>query len=302
MIVIRTFIVLIIVAAGLLWPQSARAELDVVTSVPTLAAIAKAVGKEHVSVSSLSLHTQDPHFVDAKPSLALKLNRADLLLVVGLQLESGWLPSLQKGARNAAILTGADGYLDCSTFARLLDKPSNVDRSKGDVHAGGNPHYLFDPRQIAHVAIGVAGKMGDLDPSHAADYANNLRTLLKSLLKVRKKLEKRMKKHGGSRVIAYHKSWVYLVEWLGLKQVAYLEPKPGIPPNPGHVAKVLVKARKLDVRVIMQESFYPDTTARLIANKSSASLVVLPGGVDFNGGESLMDFVTTLVKRIEKGL
>ena len=302
MIFFRTFIALIIVAVGVLWPRFARADLEVVTTVPTLAAIAKAVGKEHVSVTSLSLHTQDPHFVDAKPSLALKLNKADLLLAVGLRLESGWLPNLQRGARNAEILPGADGYLDCSTFARLLDKPKNIDRSEGDVHPGGNPHYLFDPRQIAHVAIGIAGKLSNLDPDHAGDYRDNLRALLKSLLKARKKLEKRMKKHRGSRVIAYHRSWVYLVEWLGLRQVAYLEPKPGIPPNPGHVARVLVKARKQGVKVIIQESHYPDTTAKLVAKKSGATLVVLPGGVDVNGGESLVSFVTTLVKRLEKGL
>jgi len=293
---------IIVLAALLLLPRSAQAEVNVVASVPTLAAIAKEVGKQHVRVTALSLHTQDPHFVDAKPSLALKLNQADLLVTVGLGLEGGWLPTLQQGARNPTIMVGGAGYLDCSVFARLLDKAASADRSHGHIHPGGNPHYLFDPRQIAHVAIGVTGRLSELDPDHAADYKANLRGLLTRLVKQRKRLERRMASHRGAPVIAYHKSWVYLAEWLGLKQVAFIEPKPGVPPNPGHVAQVLTTARRSKAKLILQENYYPDRTTRLLAQKSGASLVLLPGGVDFNSNQSLVQFVEALVDGLENGL
>ncbi len=281
--------------------ETARADLAVVTTVPTLAAIAKELGGSHVSVTSLALHTQDPHFVDAKPSLALKLNKADLLLAVGLDLEAGWLPVLQEGARNPKVQRGARGYLDCSAFARLLDKQANVDRSEGDIHAGGNPHYLFDPRQIAHVAVGVAGRMAELDADNGEVYKKNLKKLLKALHKTRLGLEKKMKERRGEKVVAYHRSWIYLAEWLGLDEVAFLEPKPGIPPNPGHVAKVVKLARQHKVKVLMQESFYPDSTSKKVASLTGAKLVVLPGGVDFAGGQSLTAHVTLLVELLAKG-
>src|SRR5690606_32294093 len=146
----------------------------VVATVPTLAAMARELGGEHVEVTSLALPTQDPHFVDAKPSLALELNKADLLLLVGLDLEVGWLPPLIVGSRNPDIRVGAAGYLDCSQFARVLDVPKHVDRSQGDIHPGGNPHYLYDPRQLEHVAIGVSAAMTRLDRDHADAYNKRL--------------------------------------------------------------------------------------------------------------------------------
>ena len=286
----------------LLLPQSAFAALRVVATVPTLAALAKEVGGSRVQVSSLALPTQDPHFVDAKPSLALELNKADLLLVVGLGLEVGWLPVLQSGARNGKIQVGAEGYLDCSTFAHLLEKPKKVDRSQGDIHPGGNPHYLYDPRQIEQVAVGVAARLSEIDPDHASDYSKQLGTFLKKLHKLRHKLQKEAEAYRGAPVVAYHKSWAYFTDWLGLEQVAFLEPKPGIPPSPAHVAKVLATARKRGAKLVIQESYYPDSTGRLVAQKIGAKMVVLPGGVDFNGGESVLDHIQEMTNLLLKGL
>ncbi len=298
----RILLSTLVAFVALVWPASARADLKIVTTVPTLAAIAKAIGGAHADVTSLALHTQDPHFVDAKPSLALALNKADLLLVVGLQLEVGWLPPLQTGARNGKIQVGSNGYLDCSTFAKLMGAPAVVDRSQGDIHPGGNPHYLYDPRQIEQVAVGVTARMSELDGDNAKAYGDNLGTLLKKMHALRRKLEKRMKKHRGTAVIGYHQSWIYLTDWLGLEQVAFLEPKPGIPPNPAHVARVLATARRKKAKLIVQESFYPDNTSKLVAQKSGAALVVLPGGADFEGGESLLAHVESIVGRIEGAL
>ncbi len=280
----------------------ARADLDIVATVPTLAAIAREVGQSHVKVRALSLHTQDPHSVDAKPSLVLLLNKADLLLSVGLQLEAGWLPTLQRGARNAKIGVGGRGHLDCSTLVTLREKPVSVDRSKGDVHPGGNPHYLFDPRQLAHVAIGAAARMVELDPANSTSYNAGLARFLKGLHKTRKRLARKMKAQRGAKIIAYHKSWAYLTHWLGLKEIAFLEPKPGIPPNPGHIARVLVAARAHKVKIVIQEGFYPSATGKLIANKAGASLVVLPGGVDFRRGQKVTQYFDKLVSAIFTGL
>jgi zinc/manganese transport system substrate-binding protein len=283
-------------------PLQARAELKVVATVPTLAAVAKEVGGSKVTVKSLALPTQDPHFVDAKPSLALELNKADMLVVVGLGLEVGWLPPLQLGARNADIQVGAKGYLDCSQFVALLEKPEVVDRSQGDIHPGGNPHYLYDPRSVVRVAKAIADRMGELDPANKAFYQAKLKRFVGSVEAEAATLKARLAPHAGVPVIGYHKSWAYLADWLGLKQIAFIEPKPGIPPNPAHVAKVLATARSQSVRIIIQESFYPDSTTRLIADKSGARLVVVPGGVDFSGGESYLDHLDEIVKLVERGL
>ncbi|MCA9621895.1 MAG: zinc ABC transporter substrate-binding protein [Myxococcales bacterium] len=298
----RIVIALCLALATLGFPRLARADLEVVATVPTLAAIAKSIGGEHVSVTSLALPTQDPHFVDAKPSLAIKLNKADLLLVVGLQLEMGWLPPLQTGARNSKIQVGAEGYLDCSLVAKLMGVPTNVDRSQGDIHPGGNPHYLYDPRQIEQVAVAIAGRMSELDGDQATSYKQNLKAFLKKLHSLRQKLEKKLAPHRGATVIGYHRSWIYVADWLGLEQVAFLEPKPGIPPNPGHVAKVLVKARQAKVKAILEETYYPDTTAKLVAEKSGAKLVTLAGGVDFAGGEDVFGYLTKLADALDRGL
>lgn len=291
-----------IAIVALAWPLSARADLNVVATVPTLAAVAEAIGGKHADVTSLALHTQDPHFVDAKPSLALALSRADLLLVVGLQLEIGWLPPLQTGARNGKIQVGSNGYLDCSSFAKLMGVPQVVDRSQGDIHPGGNPHYLYDPRQIEQVAVGITARMSELDGDNAKTYAKNLGSFLKKLHKLRRSIEKRMKPLEGTAVVGYHQSWIYLTDWLGLEQVAFLEPKPGIPPNPAHVAKVLATARRKKAKCIIQESYYPDSTSKLVADKSGAKLVVVPGGVDFERGESFLEHLQEMAKLIEKGL
>ena len=281
----------------------ARADLKVVATVPDLAALARAVGGDKVSVQSLAVSTQDPHFVDARPSLMLDLNKADLLLAVGLQLEVGWLPALQTGARNEKILGGGTGFLDCSQFVKLLEVPPvPQDRSHGDVHPGGNPHYLYDPRAAVPVARGIAARMGQLDPKNAQAYQANLARFTQELEAARKGWEQRLAPLKGAPIVAFHKSLPYLADWVGFDTVAFLEPKPGIPPNPSHVAEVLGLARSRKARMLVQEEYYPTNTSRLVATKIPAPLVVLPGGTDFRGGQSYVQRIEELVKRLEQGL
>ncbi|MCY1076931.1 metal ABC transporter substrate-binding protein [Archangium lansingense] len=299
---LRFFVALNAVLLGLL-SLPARADLKVVTTLPDLAALAKAVGGEHVQVTALSLPTQDPHFVDARPSLALDVNRADLLIAIGLELEVGWLPALQNGARNTRILAGSPGYLEAAQFVRTLEVPATrVDRSQGDVHAGGNPHFLYDPRAAAAVAKGIAERMASLDQKHAADYRANLAKFTAELEKARTGWEQRLAGLKGAPVVAYHRTTAYLSDWLGFETIAYLEPKPGIPPNPAHVAQVLGQARQRKARFILQEDYYPTTTSKLVASKIPAPLVLFTSGTDFRGGQTYIQHLEDLVTKLENGL
>lgn len=281
---------------------TARAELRVVTTTPSLAAIAQAVGGGHVRVTSLSLPTQDPHFVDARPNLALELAKADLLVVVGLDLEIGWLPTLQTASRNADIQRGGKGYLDAAGLVPLLDVArGKVDRAQGDLHPGGNPHYLIDPRRAAKVAAGIAARLAELDPSHRQAYSTSAKNFLEKLVKWQRHWEAELAHLKGRKVIAYHQSLTYLADWLGFEVVIHLEPKPGIPPNPGHVARVIDVAKKNQVTLMIQENYFPSKTSELVVQKAGAKLAVLPGGANFQGGESYLGFIDQCVKRLRAG-
>jgi len=282
---------------------SAHAAVNVVATLPDLAAIAKEVGGNKVAVTSLSLPTQDPHFVDAKPSLVLKLNKADLLIAGGLELELGWLPVLQTSARNERILSSGRGFLDCSRFVHVLEVPTGpVDRSMGDIHPGGNPHYLYDPRAAAECAKGIADKLAEIDPGNAKAYQAGVRSFVDRLATARAGWEKRLASARGKPVITYHRSWNYLLDWLGLVEIANLEPKPGIPPSPRHVAEVLRLGQAKGAKVILQESFYPDKTGRLVAKKLGGTVVTLPGGADVASGEGYIEHMDHLVDALEQAL
>jgi zinc/manganese transport system substrate-binding protein len=283
--------------------RGSQAQLRVVATVPDLAAIAREVGGTAVRVDSLSLPSQDPHFVDAKPSLALVLNRADLLLQVGLDLEVGWLPTLTVGARNPRIASGAPGRLDCSVFVKKLDvQGGTLDRSQGDIHPGGNPHYLYDPRAAAAVARGIASRLGEIDPRHAADFTRNRDAFLARLDTARKRWEQRLAPQKGAPIVTYHKTFTYLADWLGLDQVGFLEPKPGIPPNPRHVASLLATSKQRRVRVVLQEMHYPDATARLVAERIPAPLVRVPAATNLPAGQTYVAHLDDILGKLAAAL
>jgi zinc/manganese transport system substrate-binding protein len=283
--------------------RPAHAALKVVATVPDLAAIAREIGGDAITVKALSSPNQDPHFVDAKPSLALELNRAQLLLHVGLDLEIGWLPTLLVGARNGDIQPGSTGNLDCSQFVNKLDVPNQpVDRSHGDIHPGGNPHYLYDPRAAAAVAKGIAERLATLDAGNAATYRSNLAAFTKRLDAARTRWEQRLAPAKGTPFISYHKTWSYLADWLHLDTVGYLEPKPGLPPNPRHVASLLVLAQSRKVKMVLQEDHYPDATSQLVASRIPATLVKVPGATNVAVGESYLQHLDVMLEKIAKGL
>lgn len=286
---------------GLLLPLQAFAALRVVATVPDLAAIAREVGGDRVTVTSLVLPTQDPHFVDARPNLALELSRADMLAVVGLDLEVGWLPTLVTGARNAKVQVGGPGYVDCSRFVTLLDVPTEkLDRAMGDIHPGGNPHYLLDPRNGARVAVGMAERMGQLDPANRDAYKRAAADLGTRLEAARAGWEHTLAPLRGKDVLTYHRSFPYLASWLGFTVPVAIEPKPGIPPSPSHVAQVLQVVQARTIRLILQESYYPASTAELIGSKTGAKLVRLSGGADV--GQTYQAHLDAMVKQIAGAL
>ena len=290
---------LLAAALAALLPARAHAKLAIVATVPDLGALAREIGGDRVGVTTLALPTQDPHFVDARPNLALALNKADLLLSIGLGLEVGWLPTLQTAARNPKIQNGSSGFLECSQFVKLLGVPTvAVDRSQGDIHPTGNPHYLYDPRAAVLVARGIARRLGELDPKNAQIYDTNAKGFSDRLEAARRGWEKQLAPLRGSAIITFHKSWVYLSDWLGLDEVGYIEPKPGIPPNPSHVARLLGLGKQRKVRLVLQEAYYPDSTSKFLGGKLGAATLKLAGGTDFRANQSYLGRMQALVKQL----
>jgi len=282
-----------------LLPLPAFAGLRIVATVPDLGAIAKEVGGANVTVSTLALPTQDPHFVDAKPNLALDLSRADMLLLLGLDMEVGWLPTLLTGARNTKVQPGSPGYVDCSQFVTPLEVPTQkVDRTMGDVHSGGNPHYLYDPRNAPAVARGLAARMAQLDPANKAAYDAGAAAFTQRLDAARGAWETTLAPLRGREVLTYHKSMPYLANWLGFTVPMTIEPKPGIPPAPAHVAQVIGAVSSRKITLILSEDYYPATTAQLVADKTGAMLLRLAGGTNAKGGETYTAHVEAVVKQL----
>ncbi|HEY2899223.1 MAG TPA: metal ABC transporter substrate-binding protein [Polyangia bacterium] len=283
-------------------PRDATAsKLRVVATVGDLGAIAREVLGDAGDVVVLARPTQDPHFVDARPNLVLELNRADALVSMGLDYEVGWLPVLVKGSRNAKIQLGGAGSIVASAMVPVLDVPrERVDRSMGDIHPGGNPHFTLDPRNGAHVAQGLAARFATLAPDAAAKFQQNAAAFVQALGARQKQWEALLASARGTPVVTYHKSFVYLTSWLGLIEVGTVEPKPGIPPNAAHVAELIGEMRARGVSVILQERWYPSAVAERIASQTGAKLVLIAGMTADNGRYA--DHVDEVVRAIAAAL
>ncbi len=267
--------------------EVALAKVRVITSLPNFAAITKEIGGDKVDVESLAKGYQDPHFVDGKPSYVLKLNRADLLIYNGLELEIGWLPPLITGSRNSKITsTNSPGNLNASTLiSNILEVPTaRVDRSMGDIHPGGNPHYWLDPRNGIAIANGIAERLKEIDPKNASYYDERLGDFVGRLNAKMKEWDEKLAPYKGTQIVTYHKGWVYFSNWAGFEEVGYVEPKPGIPPSPSYVADLIRKIQGINVKLVIAESFYPQKTPALIAEKAGASFLTLPASVGGRDG------------------
>ena len=294
-------ILLFVLLASLL-PRMAAAKVRVVTTIETFAALARQVGGDRVEVKALSRGYMDPHFVEPKPSLVIDLNRADLLVHVGLELEIGWLPPLVLGSRNARIQPGQPGNLDASAGIPVLDVPATkVDRSMGDIHPQGNPHYWIPPANAVVVAREIAERLAAIDPAGSALYNTNLARFVAEVVRRRADWEKRAAGIRGTKVVPYHKSWSYVSAWLGLQEVGYVEPKPGIPAPPSHIAQLIGLMRREGVKVIVMESFYPRNTVDLVAQKAGARTLVMPSDVGATPNiKDYFDLVEAVVQKLSQ--
>ena len=272
----RLFAVLMMLGA-----LGARADtLRVVTTVETFADLARRVGGDKVSVESLSHGYQDPHFVDAKPNLMVTLNRADLLVRVGLDLEIGWLPLLTQGSRNEKIQVGQPGDLDVSTLIDVQDVPQvKVSRAMGDIHPGGNPHYWIPPVNAVRIAKGMAERFKQLRPTDAAYFDAQFQKFLADVKARAAAWDALARPLAGRKVVTYHRSWVYVTKWLKLEEVGYVENKPGVPPSPDHLAELIVLMRAQGVKTIMVEDFYNRSIAETVAEKAEGKVLSMPSDV-----------------------
>ena len=286
--------------------QPVFAKLNVVATTPDLASIAKEIGGDHIDLTILAKPTEDPHFVDAKPSLIVKLNRADVLLEGGAELEIGWLPNLLDQSRNAKLAAGAPGHVVCSQGVPLKEIPTALDRSKGDIHAAGNPHYLVDPANAKIVAQNITEAFCSLDEKSAAAYRANLKHFTEALDAKKVEWQKQLEPFKGQQVVAYHNSWLYFGDCFGLKIDLFLEPKPGVPATPRHLADVILKMKADKVHVILVDPYLDRRTAETVASRTGATVVDMtqfPGGVKGTEGGyiALMDYLVNAVAKALAG-
>ena len=276
------FVVALAVAFAL-GSAEARAAVKVITTTEDLAALVREVGGDKVEVEALARGYQDPHFVEAKPSFILKLHAADLLVVVGRELEIGWLPPLITQSRNPKVQVGAEGYLDASLTARILEVAAGqVTRAMGDVHPMGNPHYWLEPANGRRIAAAVQAKLARLSPADAAYFASRYADFDRRLAAAEQRWQAAMAPFANLKVVTYHRSWPNFAEAFALDVVGYVEPKPGIPPSPSHTLQLMEEMKRLGVKLILVEPYFDLKTPDAIARETGARVLVMLPSV---GGE-----------------
>src|SRR5438270_8147020 len=259
---------------------SAQSKLNVVTTIEDLAAIAREIGGDRITVESLARGYQDPHFVEAKPSFILKLQRADVLIAVGRELEIGWLPPLQTQSRNGKIQVGGAGYLDASLTAQILEVPTGqITRAMGDVHPLGNPHYWLDPENGRRVAAAIAGKLSELRSGDKAYFDQRLADFSQRLDGGEKRWLAAMAPYKGTKGVTYHRSFPNFADRFGLDIIGYVEPRPGIPPTPQHTLDLINEMKRQNVKVILVEPYFDLKTPNAIGRDTGAKVLVMPPSV-----------------------
>ncbi|MBM3875999.1 MAG: zinc ABC transporter substrate-binding protein [Verrucomicrobia bacterium] len=282
--------------------HAAPAKLTIVATTPDFAALAREIGGNRVEVTALAKPTEDPHFVDAKPSFIVKLNRADALIESGAELEAGWLSPLLEGARNAKLAAGKPGRIQCNAGVTMLEVPAALDRSKGDIHAAGNPHFMTDPLNGRIVAAHLADAFAQLDPASADYFKSALKQFDDKLQAKLPEWQKLLAPFKGRRVATYHNSWPYFAKRFELSMDLFLEPRPGIPPSPAHLADVVAKMHADRVKVVLTEPHLNRRTAESVAKLTSATVVdaaQFPGALK-NTGTNYLDWMDAMVTSLAK--
>ncbi len=279
-----------VLAAVAFAQPAAAAGLRVVATTEDLASLAREIGGDKITVMGLAKGYQDPHFVDPKPSFILEVNRADLLIVVGRELEIGWLRPLIDSARNAKIQPGGNGYLDVSLTVKILELPSGqITRAMGDVHPQGNPHYWLDPGNGRHMALAIKDKLSALDPADKATFEARYADFDKRLAAAEKKWDAAMAPYKGAKIVTYHRSWPNFMERFGLNVMGYVEPKPGIPPSPSHTIELIADMKAQGVTLIVVEPYFDVKTPQSIATQVGGTVLVLAPSV--GGDKAATDYI-----------
>jgi zinc/manganese transport system substrate-binding protein len=266
------------------------AAVNVVATTEDLASIVKEVGGDKVKVEAIARGYQDPHFVEPKPSFILKLHSADLVVVVGRELEIGWLPPLTQQSRNSRIQPGADGYLDASLNVKILEIPTGqITRAMGDVHPQGNPHYWLDPENGRRIAQAVQAKLSAISRADAAYFAQRYADFDRRLGEAQKKWTAAMAPYKGLKVVTYHRSWANFADRFGIDVIGYVEPKPGIPPTPSHTLDLIQEMKRQNVKLILVEPYFDLKTPQSIGRATGAEVIVLPPSV--GGVKEVTDYI-----------
>jgi zinc/manganese transport system substrate-binding protein len=280
----------------------AQAALNILSTVPEWAALAQEIGGDKVIAVSATLALQDPHHIDARPSLIGRARNADLLLATGAELEIGWLPVVQRESGNPRIQTGQLGYFEAAEHVRMLDVPGKLDRADGDVHAGGNPHIQTDPRNFLAIGEAMTARLILVDPVNAGAYRSGYAFFAERWRMRIKQWEAQAAPLRGVAVVSQHKSWAYLYDWLGLREVASLEPKPGIEPSVAHLARVRDQATASKPRMVIRAAYNPPRAADWFTQEAKVPAVVLPFTVGAPEADDLIALFEVTVQRLLKAL
>jgi len=265
---ILAFLLAIVISAD-------AATIKIVTTTTDMKSIAELIGGNKVSVQSIATGYQNPHFVDPKPSYIISLSNADLFVTVGLDLETGWSPQLLSSSRNSKIQKGSPGYIDASEGISLLQVPSSVNRSEGDIHIYGNPHYWLDPMNGKIIARNITNGLERVDPSGKSFYEANLSAFVAKIDTKLKEWETKMAPFKGSKIIAYHNEWVYFEKRFGLVIVDFMEPKPGIPPSPSQLVKVIKEITADKIKVIISSPYFTTSSSDVVAKQTGVKELTL---------------------------
>ena len=281
----------------------ALATVNIFTCEPEWAALAQELGGENVKVSSATTAQQDPHRIEARPSLIARARNADLLVCMGLELETGWLPVLVQQSGNPKIVAGQPGFFEAGALVPRLELPVRIDRSEGDIHPGGNPHVHYDPRNVLRVADGLAKRLADIDAPNAAFYRSRQQSFAERWNAAMARWQQQAAPLRGVAVVVHHRNMSYLMDWLGMKEAGTLEPKPGIEPSAAHLSALVAQLERQPAKMVLRAAYQDSRASEWIAGRAKIPAVMLPftvGGTD--GAKDLFGLFDDTVARLNAAL
>jgi zinc/manganese transport system substrate-binding protein len=273
-------------------------KINIVTTTSDLKSITELIGADKVDVSSIATGFQNPHFVDPKPSFIIKLSKADMFVTVGLDLETGWSPQLLSSSRNPKIQKGSDGYVDASIGVTLLQVPSSINRGEGDIHIYGNPHYWLDPINGKQIAKNICDALEKISPENKTFFEANLTAFNAKIDMKLKEWTMKMSPYKGSKIIAYHNEWCYFEQRFGLIILDFLEPKPGIPPTPTQLVKIISEVKNNKIKVIITSPYFTSSSSDVVSNQTDAKTLIL--GTSVGAFDSIKDYFDLFDYDIDK--